>query len=59
VFQALAHLGSMRVGGEQREIASLLMAIIDGLMIQHLLDTERTPSADALLAAVERRLVEP
>jgi hypothetical protein len=44
VFQALAHLGSMRVGGEQREIASLLMAIIDGLMIQHLSTPNERPA---------------
>lgn len=37
---------------DDRALASLLIAIADGLMIQHLLDPDRTPSAEAVLDAV-------
>lgn len=47
-----AALVSRGLSGDDRAIASLLMALVDGLMIQHLLDPEGTPSTDALLDAV-------
>ncbi len=37
---------------DDRALASLLIAIADGLMIQHLLDPDRTPSTEAILDAV-------
>lgn len=37
---------------DDRALASLLIAVADGLMIQHLLDPDRTPSTEAVLDAV-------
>lgn len=39
-------------GGDPDTMASLLLAIFDGLLVQRLLDTETTPSAKQLLAAL-------
>jgi hypothetical protein len=36
-----------------RQVASFLIAVYDGLQVQWLLDPERAPTPDALMAALE------
>jgi AcrR family transcriptional regulator len=45
--------------GDERAIASMLMAVVDGLMIQHLLDGERTPGAGTIVAGLAGKLESP
>jgi AcrR family transcriptional regulator len=55
--RALREQGIELESADQRTLASVLMAVCDGLMLQWLVDPERTPDVDAVAAATRALLV--
>jgi AcrR family transcriptional regulator len=49
-----ASLGEAEIGDEQcRAVASFMIAVCDGLLLQRLVDPERAPSGDELIAGLD------